>query len=257
MLSSASAGSHPNRATRILRFFHTYYPSQNPAQYSLSRLRTVASHSTGCCQPAPGRLALQGCGIALARLSFRTLIMLRLVFVSALIPGAARPNPPTSAPVSGLLPWISVMRRPVCPTAARPVSACLVSFRKATIPPRALFCTASMAATGSDRPGGETQVMWGVGLAQPGFRLYTGNRPGTMSVCGFPASAATTPDTFNGWGWQIGTGWQYRAVTLDIAATFRDRHDYNRETRPCRFAQRRCLDVITCYSVTAFKKASP
>ncbi|UZK03423.1 hypothetical protein [Venatoribacter cucullus] len=78
--------------------------------------------------------------------------------------------------------------------------------------------------------GGETQLMWGMGLAQPGFRLYTGPawHYDRMRVT---RSGGHNTRTFNGWGWQIGTGWQYRAVTLDVAATFRDRHDYNRETR--------------------------
>lgn len=77
--------------------------------------------------------------------------------------------------------------------------------------------------------GFETQLMWGIGLAEPGFRLYTGpawhregikiNRPGKSY------------QVFNGWGWQLGTGFQFRAITLDLAATFRDNRDYHSENK--------------------------
>lgn len=83
---------------------------------------------------------------------------------------------------------------------------------------------------GIDMTGGETQLMWGTGLAQPGFRLYTGpawfyekNR--------LPRVNGTSTRTFNGWAWQAGTGWQYRDITLDYAASWRDNHDYARENR--------------------------
>ena len=39
------------------------------------------------------------------------------------------------------------------------------------------------------------------------------------------------PQVFNGWGWQLGTGYQYQALTLEIAATYRDTRDYRQENK--------------------------
>lgn len=74
--------------------------------------------------------------------------------------------------------------------------------------------------------GFETQLMWGYGLAKSGLRVYTG-----------PAwhhetwNTANQSQRFNGWGWQLGTGFQHRAITMDIAATYRQPSDYHRFNR--------------------------
>lgn len=75
--------------------------------------------------------------------------------------------------------------------------------------------------------GAETQLMWGIGLAQPGFRLYTGPawHYEKMKV---PSTGSSRTHTLNGWGWQVGTGVQYQAITVDVAATYRDQDDYNK-----------------------------
>jgi len=82
---------------------------------------------------------------------------------------------------------------------------------------------------GKQLSGYETQLMWGWGLAGPGLRLYTGpawhyeklklQRPGANH------------QVFNGWGWQLGIGVQYQAITLDLAATVRDNQDYHHENK--------------------------
>lgn len=82
---------------------------------------------------------------------------------------------------------------------------------------------------GKRTTGFETQLMWGIGLSQPGFRAYTGpgwhyektrvNRPGKRH------------QVFNGWGWQLGVGYQYKAVTVDLTGSIRDPHDYRTENR--------------------------
>ena len=75
--------------------------------------------------------------------------------------------------------------------------------------------------------GMETQLMWGWGLAEPGWRLYTG-----------PAwhwekfkTNRNNHQVMNGWGWHIGTGYQFNAITVDIAATYRDPHEYLAENK--------------------------
>lgn len=76
--------------------------------------------------------------------------------------------------------------------------------------------------------GGETQLLWGWGLAGPGLRLYTGPawHYERMEV---PRSGSVLTRTFKGWGWQLGAGVQYRAVTLDYAVMMRDNDAYKRE----------------------------
>lgn len=78
--------------------------------------------------------------------------------------------------------------------------------------------------------GYETQLLMGYGLAKPGFRIYTGPA-WHREVIKVERDGRKIPEIFNGWGWQIGTGWQYKAVTLDIAATYRDTRDYRMENR--------------------------
>ncbi|WP_221795400.1 hypothetical protein [Oceanobacter mangrovi] len=81
-----------------------------------------------------------------------------------------------------------------------------------------------------DVTGFETQLMWGWGLAQPGFRLYTGPAWHRDKVL-IQRTAGSHTGIFNGWGWQIGTGYQLGPVILDVAATFRDDQDYRNENR--------------------------
>lgn len=89
------------------------------------------------------------------------------------------------------------------------------------------FIMYRLDAAGRDRLRGfETQLMWGYGLAQPGIRLYTG-----------PAWHYETwhnqqqEHRFNGWGWQLGGGFQFQAITIDVAATYRHPSDYHRFNR--------------------------
>lgn len=81
-----------------------------------------------------------------------------------------------------------------------------------------------------DLTGFETQLMWGWGLAEPGFRLYTGPAWHREKILVDRNSGSSTR-FFNGWGWQIGTGFQIGAITLDVAATWRDDQDYRDENR--------------------------
>ncbi len=92
------------------------------------------------------------------------------------------------------------------------------------------FILYRMDQDGVTMTGGETQLMWGMGLAEPGFRLYTGPAWHYEKIR-LPRAGGSSTRTFNGWGWQIGTGWQYRAVIVDYAVTARDSHDYNKENR--------------------------
>lgn len=77
--------------------------------------------------------------------------------------------------------------------------------------------------------GFETQLMWGIGLSQPGFRLYTG--PAWHREKTRVARGTSKHQVFNGWGWQLGAGYQYQALTLDVAATLRDSHEYDSENK--------------------------
>jgi len=78
--------------------------------------------------------------------------------------------------------------------------------------------------------GYETQVMVGYGLAEPGFRIYTGPA-WHREVINTQRKGYSDPQIFNGWGWQLGTGYQLGAVTLDVAATYRDTRDYRMENK--------------------------
>lgn len=78
--------------------------------------------------------------------------------------------------------------------------------------------------------GYETQMLLGFGLAQPGFRVYTGPA-WHREVIKRQTAQGADPVVFNGWGWQAGIGWQYQAVTLDLAATYRDTRDYRMENK--------------------------
>ncbi|MCA6065317.1 porin family protein [Thalassolituus marinus] len=76
--------------------------------------------------------------------------------------------------------------------------------------------------------GGETQLMWGLGLDAPGLRLYTGPAWHYENIRVARASGSNTR-RFNGWGWHAGTGFQYKAVTIDLTTTWRVADDYTSE----------------------------
>ena len=78
--------------------------------------------------------------------------------------------------------------------------------------------------------GYETQVMIGYGLAQPGFRIHTGPA-WHREVIDVRRNGKADPQIFNGWGWQLGTGYQIEAITIEVAATYRDTRDYRMENK--------------------------
>ena len=87
--------------------------------------------------------------------------------------------------------------------------------------------------TGNDRKdvtGFETQLMWGWGLAKPGFRIYTGPAWHREKML-VERSGKYKTRTLNGWGWQLGLGYQLGPITLDAAATWRDPDDYRLENQ--------------------------
>lgn len=78
--------------------------------------------------------------------------------------------------------------------------------------------------------GFETQMMIGYGLSKPGFRIYTG--PGWhREKIEVERNNDTAHRIFNGWGWHVGLGYQYQAVTLDLSASLRDNADYYSENK--------------------------
>lgn len=79
-----------------------------------------------------------------------------------------------------------------------------------------------------DLTGFETQLMWGWGLASEGARLYTGPAWHREKMAVERSSGSGTR-VFNGWGWQLGAGYQVGAITVDVAATWRDNEDYDDE----------------------------
>jgi len=86
---------------------------------------------------------------------------------------------------------------------------------------------------GNDRQdvtGFATQLMWGWGLAEPGFRVYTGPSWHRDKML------VKRPDGYktrimNGWGWHLGLGYQLDAITVDIAGEWRDPDDYRLENQ--------------------------
>lgn len=78
--------------------------------------------------------------------------------------------------------------------------------------------------------GVETQMLLGYGLAKPGFRIYTGPA-WHREFIKLRRTNKTKTQLFNGWGWQLGFGWQLDRLTLDIAATYRDPKDYHSENK--------------------------
>ncbi len=90
------------------------------------------------------------------------------------------------------------------------------------------FIIYKLNAEGVDVWGFETQMLLGYGLAQPGFRLHTGPA-WHREFIRTDDNGSSDPELFNGWGWQLGTGWQFAAVTVELAATYRDPNDYENE----------------------------
>lgn len=97
--------------------------------------------------------------------------------------------------------------------------------------------------------GGETQLMWGMGLNEPGLRLYTGPAWHYENIRVARTSGSKTR-RFNGWGWHAGAGVQYRAVTLDIATTWRVPDDYDSEAKR---AGEQGGDVFTFSLLTSYR----
>ena len=85
--------------------------------------------------------------------------------------------------------------------------------------------------------GFETQMMLGYGLAQPGFRIHTGPA-WHREFIHVRRDGTSDEKLFNGWGWQLGIGWQFDAVTFELAATYRDPYDYENENRRAGIDQR-------------------
>lgn len=86
------------------------------------------------------------------------------------------------------------------------------------------------ASQRKDVTGFETQLMWGWGLAEPGFRIYTGPAWHREKIL-VERSGSRKTRFFNGWGWQLGLGVQQGPITVEFAATWRDPDDYRTENR--------------------------
>lgn len=97
--------------------------------------------------------------------------------------------------------------------------------------------------------GGETQLMWGFNLNDTGFRAYTGPAWHYENIR-VQRPASSRFKTFNGWGWHAGVGFQLRAVTLDLAATWRDPQDYNDENARAGLQDG---DVLTYSLLTSYR----
>lgn len=92
------------------------------------------------------------------------------------------------------------------------------------------FIVYKLNGEGEDVWGFETQMLLGYGLAQPGFRIHTGPAWHREFIT-TDDDGSSDPELFNGWGWQAGVGWQFAAITLELAATYRDPQDYRNENR--------------------------
>lgn len=78
--------------------------------------------------------------------------------------------------------------------------------------------------------GGETQLLWGYGLAQAGPRLYLGPTWHFEKIQVQRAQGSRSKD-FYGWGAQAGLGFQYQSLSLDYALGLRDNRQYRHENR--------------------------
>jgi len=76
----------------------------------------------------------------------------------------------------------------------------------------------------------EMQIMWGYGLAQPGFRIYAG--PGFFFEHRTDRSAASDKfNTYRDFAISAGTGFQYKRMILDLNYQYRDPRSYERELK--------------------------
>lgn len=71
--------------------------------------------------------------------------------------------------------------------------------------------------------GGETQLLLGYGLATDGIRIYTGP---TWHLEHLHIPQIELSESFHGFGWQLGLGWQYRSIAFDYSAAIRDNRRY-------------------------------
>ena len=78
--------------------------------------------------------------------------------------------------------------------------------------------------------GVEAQLLLGYGLAHNGLRIYTGPT-WHMEHMHVPRDGGTASSTFKGWAWQVGTGVQYKSVSLDYAFGLRANQVYKNENR--------------------------
>ena len=81
-----------------------------------------------------------------------------------------------------------------------------------------------------DVTGFETQLMWGWGLSKPGIRFYTGPAWHREKML-VERSGRYKTRILNGWGWQLGAGYQFGPIILDLATTWRDPDDYRLENQ--------------------------
>lgn len=79
--------------------------------------------------------------------------------------------------------------------------------------------------------GGEVQLLLGYGLANNGFRIYTGPTWHIEHMHLPRANDTTISSTLKGWAWQVGTGLQYRAIGIDYAFGLRANQAYKNENR--------------------------
>lgn len=93
------------------------------------------------------------------------------------------------------------------------------------------FIMYRVSSEGKSLSGFETQLMWGVGLDDTGPRLYTGPAWHRENIEVVSTLGNRKDRVFNGWGWQLGAGMQYKAVTIDLAVTLRDSHEYHAENK--------------------------
>lgn len=79
--------------------------------------------------------------------------------------------------------------------------------------------------------GAEVQLLLGYGLANNGFRIYTGPTWHIEHMHLPRADDSSISHTFKGWAWQIGTGVQYKRFAIDYAFGLRNNQSYKHESR--------------------------
>lgn len=78
--------------------------------------------------------------------------------------------------------------------------------------------------------GAEFQLLLGYGLTHNGLRIYTGPTWHIEHIH-LPRANTTISHTFKGWAWQVGTGLQYKAISIDYAFGLRANQAYKNENR--------------------------